>query len=263
MWDFTFFRYAVFISVFLSFLFALISFIIVTRRLSFLAIGTEHAAFGGIGIANFFGWNVFLTTSLFCMILTVLAGKTHKKSVDMGTNLLFSGAMALGMILLTLQKNQSFNLMGFLFGDLIGINQLDLLIGFLITFLIFLILLPALGKIMYISFDRDAAIVSGINVDFWDMIVYASLSLSIILGIKLVGVLLVVTMTILPAAFAMLWQKNVYTTLSIAFVYTLCSMIGGIVLSFYFNSAPGALIVAISVSIYLISKFFIKIKAGY
>ncbi|MGL4561505.1 MAG: metal ABC transporter permease [Brevinema sp.] len=260
MWEFSFFRYAIFISIVLSFLFTLISFIIVTRKLSFLAIGTEHAAFGGMGIANFMGWDPFTTTSIFCMIVTIIAGKTHKKSTDTGTSLFFSGAMALGMVLLAWNRTNSFNLMGFLFGDLIGVTQSDLLIGMIVTCVVYAIFIPSLGKILYISFDRDSAIVSGIPVNIWDAVVYASLSLSIILGIKLVGVLLVVAMTILPATFALLWQKNISTTFMISFFYTLFSMISGILFSIQFNIAPGALIVLTAVFVYLLSKTFILCK---
>ncbi|MGL4388352.1 MAG: metal ABC transporter permease [Brevinema sp.] len=263
MFEFVFFRNAILISIILSFLFALISFIIVTRRLSFLAIGTEHAAFGGIGIANLIGWDPFLVSSIFCVGLTIIAGKTHKKTADIGTNLFFSGAMALGMTLLSFNKNKSFNLMGFLFGDLIGITSQEIMIGLIITIIVYAFFLPFFGKILYISFDRELAIVAGVRAGILDTIIYASLSLSIILGIRLVGVLLVSAMTILPASFSLLWQKNIRTTLLISFFYTIFSMIAGIFLSIQLDIAPGALIVLIAVLIYLASKCFIlKQKRG-
>lgn len=258
LWQFAFFRYAIEISIILSLLFALISFIILVRRLSFLAIGTEHAAFGGVGLAQITGLPVFPTTTIFCALVTVIAGQTHKKQSDAGTSLFFSGSMALGMILLSLSHKNSFNLVSFLFGDLIGITIYDLWFSLGITCLILLILLPAMGKILYISFDRDSAIISGLKIKFWDTIVYIALSISIILGIRLVGVLLVAAMTVLPASFALLWQKKVLTSLIIAFIFSLISMIGGILLSAILDIAPGALIVVIAVIIYFIGKIIKK-----
>ncbi|MGL4394170.1 MAG: metal ABC transporter permease [Brevinema sp.] len=257
MFEFEFFRNAIMISLILSFLFTLISFIIVTRRLSFLAIGTEHAAFGGMGLANFLGWDPFLTTSVFCAALTIIAGKTHKKSADTGTSLFFSGAMALGMVLLAINTDNTFNMMGFLFGDLVGITSQDLLIGAIVTILVYAFFLPLSGKILYISFDRDSALVSGVRAGLLDTIIYGALSVSIILGIRLVGVLLVAAMTILPASFALLWQKNLTITLIISFFYTIFSMVMGILLSIQFDVAPGALIVLTAVIVYLFSKFII------
>ncbi len=252
LFQFSFFYYAIAISVILSFLFALISFILVTRKLTFLAIGTEHAAFGGAGLARIMNWDQLTTTLIFCTIVTVLAGRSHKKTSDLGISLFFSGAMAFGMILLSLEGNNSFNLVGFLFGDLIGITKKELIFSFITVLTIMIIMLPSLGKITYLSFDREAAIISGVNAELWDTIVYIVLSISIILGIKLVGVLLVAAMTVLPAAFALLWEQNISKTLGISCIFSLFAMILGIFCSFFLDLAPGALIVAIAVSVYFI-----------
>lgn len=260
----SFFYYALWISVVLSLLFALVSFILVTKRLTFLAIGTEHAAFGGVGLAKIFGWDQFLTTTIFCSVITVFAGRSHTKSSDMGISMLFSGAMAFGMILLSIDGGGGFNLMGFLFGDLIGITLEELLFSSVITGLILLIVLPALGKILFLIFDRDLAIVQGVHASFWDTVIYIVLSVSIVLGIKLVGILLVAAMTVLPATFSLLWHQNVWKTLMIAFVFSLCTMVGGIVLSFIWDVAPGPLIVALAVLCYFMTvlsqKMIKKVK---
>lgn len=257
LWQFSFFRYAMGISFILSILFALISFIIVVRRLSFLAVGTEHAAFGGVGLAKFLGWNVFPVTLGFSMLLTVLAGLGARKShltPETNTSLLFSAAMAFGTMLFSLSRGSGFNLTGFLFGDIIGITRTDLITAVILTFLVVVLIVPAFGKIVYLSFDRQGAIVAGANADLWDALVYAALSASIVLGIKLVGVLLVAAMTVLPGAFALLWKKNVIRTLIIAFFFTLFSMVAGVLLSFVWDMAPGSLIVAVAVVIYFTAR---------
>ncbi len=243
-----------YVAVLLSILFTLISFLIVTKRLSFLAIGTEHAAFGGMGIAHYFGLDQLSTTMIFCSFITVFAGHTHKKSSELGISLLFSASMALGLILLSLSPQNTFNLQAFLFGDLLAISKRELLFSSIFVAVILLIILPNLNKILFIIFDRDMAFVSGIKVDFWNTILYVVLSVSIILGIKLVGVLLVASMTVLPATFALLWQRNMWQSLVIAFVYTVLTMIGGILLSFYFDTVPGALIVSLATGIYFLMK---------
>ncbi len=259
LFQYSFFQYSIGISVVLSLLFALISFIIVTRKLTFLAIGTEHAAFGGVGLANYLHTDQLFTTIIFCAFITVLAGRSHQKSSDMGISMLFSGAMAFGMILLSIGGN-SFNLLSFLFGDLIGVTAKEFIFTMIITTIILLIVLPNISKILFIIFDRDTAEVSGVDVDFWDTIIYIILSISIILGIKLVGVLLVAAMTVLPSAFALLWQKNTIITLIISFVFSIFVMVGGIILSFSLDIAPGALIVSLAVILYFIGKLNQQLK---
>ena len=259
LFQYSFFNYAIGISIVLSLLFALVSFIIVTRKLTFLAIGTEHAAFGGVGLANFLQIDQFFTTMIFCAFVTVFAGRSHSKVSDMGISMLFSGAMAFGMILLSIDGG-SFNLLSFLFGDLIGVTAREFLFTTIATIVIFAIVLPNISKILFITFDRDTAEVSGVNVDFWDTIIYIILSVSIILGIKLVGVLLVAAMTVLPAAFALLWQKTTTITFIISFLFSMLVMVGGIILSFYLDIAPGALIVSLAVILYFVARLIQKLK---
>ncbi|MGL5956744.1 MAG: metal ABC transporter permease [Brevinema sp.] len=259
----TFFQYSFFmnalgVALILSVLFALISFLIVTKKLSFLAIGTEHAAFGGIGLAHLMGWNQLITTMIFCSLVTVFAGRSHKKSSELGISLLFSASMAFGLILLSFAENNAFNLKAFLFGDLMAISYQELEIAFIVVVLVLSLILPNLNKILFVIFDSDAAFVSGIQVDFWNTVLYIILSVSIILGIRLVGVLLVASMTVLPAAFALLWQKNMRYSLLIAFIFTALSMVGGILLSFYWDIVPGALIVALATLGYFMAKLFRK-----
>ncbi|MGL4676176.1 MAG: metal ABC transporter permease [Brevinema sp.] len=260
LFQYSFFTNAIGVSLILSLLFTLISFLIVTKKLSFLAIGTEHATFGGMGLAHFMSWDPLITTMIFCSLITVFAGRSHKKSSELGISLLFSASMALGLILLSFANKNAFNLKAFLFGDLMAISYQELQTALIVVILVIILIVPNLNKILFIIFDRDAAFVSGISVDFWNTVLYIILSVSIILGIRLVGVLLVAAMTVLPAAFALLWQKNMRYSLIIALVFTTISMLGGVFLSFYWDIVPGALIVTLATVGYFIAKLFCKNK---
>lgn len=259
--QFSFFTNALIIALLLSIIFSLLSFFIVTKKLSFLAVGTEHAAFGGVGLAHILGWNQLITTMIFCTLITIFAGHTHKKSSELGISLLFAIAMAFGLILLAFVPNNAFNLQAFLFGDLLAISKSEIISTFIFISIVLIILLPNLHKILFIIFDKDIAYVAGINVTFWNTILYAILSMSIVFGIKLVGVLLVTAMTLLPAMFALLWKKNILISLGIAFIFTLISMVSGITLSFYWDIVPGALIVMIGSSVYFFMKWITKTRS--
>lgn len=260
VFQFSFFYYSIGICVILSFLFTIVSFLIVMQRLSFLAIGTEHAAFGGIGLAHVLQKDPLLTTMLFCSCLTIFSVRFHKKIAETSISLFFSGAMAFGMILLSLKGGAPFNFMGFLFGDLINITLREFLIATIITLCVGFTILPSLPKIIFLIFDRDMAVVSGLNEIFWDVVIYATLSVTIILGIKLVGILLVSAMTVLPVSFGILWEKDVFGTLIISFFFTLTMMILGVLISCFFDLSPGSLIVILSVIIYFASRIFLAIS---
>lgn len=260
VFSYQFFRYALIVAFLSSLLFAVLSFIVVSRRLSFLAVGTEHAAFGAVGLARILNLPDFPVTFIVCILLTVLAGRRSRLSSDAHTGIIFSSSMAVGMILLALSSGSAgtFNLTAFLFGNILGISFPFLVFAFILTAFILVLLLPAFGKILYLSFDRDGAEVAGARADLWDMIVYASLSAGVVLGIKLVGVLLVAALTVLPASFALLWGRGVKSSLWAALLYTLFCFYLGIFLSVFLDIPPGALIVVLAAGIYFIAKFIVE-----
>lgn len=268
IFSYSFFRCALGAAFLLALLFSLLSFIVVSRRLSFLALGTEHAAFGAAGLAQILALPAFPVTFVFCIVLTVIAGRRSRaSSADAQSSLIFAAAMAGGMVLLALSgrmgRGGAFNLTSFLFGNLLGLDTAFLLFAAAVTALILAALLPALGKIFYLSFDRDAALVSGTPADFWDTLVYASLSAGIVLGMKLVGVLLVSALAVLPASFALLFGRGLKFSMAVSFIYTLFCLYGGLGLSLLFDLPPGAAVVLLAAFIYFCAKYLIFRRATW
>ena len=242
-------------SVLLSLLFGLLSFFIVMRKMAFLGAGIAHTAFGGVALGILLGIHPFFSSLVFCLLSAILIGKLVKYgniSYDIGIGILFSFAMALGALFIALKKEYTFDLSGYLFGNILGVTGFDLLLAS-VTLLLFVPFLTAFfQKILFMTFEEKVARVSGVKTDLLDTVLLVFLALIIVVSIKIVGIILVSALVVLPTSFGLLLSKDYRKVITGGIVYTLCIMIGGLLLSYYLDSPTGATMVVAGTSIYFL-----------
>lgn len=248
-----FFRNAFMMSLLLSLLFGLLSFFIIMRRMAFLGAGIAHTAFGGVALGILLGIHPFYTSVVFCVVSAILIGKLVKSgniSYDTGIGIFFSFAMALGALFIAIKKDYSFDLAGYLFGNILGVGQVDLLLvlGTVLIFILFLVFF--FQKILFMTFEERVASVSGVNIDYLDTVLLIFLALIIVVSIKIVGIILVSALVVLPASFGLLLSKDYRKVVVGSIFYTLIIMIGGLILSYYLDFPTGATMVVVGTCIY-------------
>ena len=250
-----FFQNAFFISLLLSLLFGILSFFVVMRKMAFLGAGIAHTAFGGVALGILLGINPFYTSLIFCLVISVLIGKLVKFgniSVDTSIAIFFSFSMAAGALFIAQKKAYTFDLSGYLFGNILGVDTSDLLITLSVSILFMLYVIFLFHKLLYLTFDEEAARISGINTELLDISLLLFLALIIVIGIKIVGMILVSALVVLPASFGMLISKNYRIVIAVSAAYSITIMVGGLFVSYVFNFPAGATIVVLGTLIYFI-----------
>ncbi len=248
-----FFRNAFFMSLVLGVLFGTLSFFVVMRRMSFMGAGVAHTAFGGVAVGVFFGIDPFLSSLVFCIVAALLIGKLvrHGKiSYDTSIGIFFSFSMALGAILIALRKEYTFDLMGYLFGNILGVSRTDTMLGIVALLLFIPFIYFYLHRILFMSFDEEVAIVSGVHTGLLDTVLLVFLATIIVVSIKIVGIILVSALVVLPASFGLLFTKDFRKVLVWGVAYTITNMIGGLYLSYFLDTPAGATIVAAGTLVY-------------
>ncbi len=254
--DMAFFRNAFFMSVLLSFLFGLLSFFIVMRKMAFLGAGIAHTAFGGVALGILLGIHPFYTSLVFCALSALLIGRlvrTGNLSYDTGIGIFFSFAMALGAVFIALKKAYTFDLSGYLFGNILGVSWTDLflVLGTVLVFIPFFVLF--FQKLLFMAFEEQVATVSGVNTHVLDSLLLIFLALIIVVSIKIVGIILVSALVVLPASFGLLMSNNYRTVIAGSVVYTLVIMLGGLMLSYFLDLPTGATMVVLGTCLYFIA----------
>jgi zinc transport system permease protein len=256
-----FFRNAFTMSLLLGILFGILSFFVVMRKMSFLGAGIAHTAFGGVALGVLIGMDPFLTSLAFCVAAAILIGKLvryGKLSFDMGIGIFFSFSMALGAIFLSLKKGYTFDLMSYLFGNILGVTTTDNVIA-LATLLAFVpFILIYIHRILFMTMDEEVAAVSGVRTDLIDTILLIFLAGIIVISIKIVGIILVSALVVLPASFGLLVSKDYRKVIMAGIIFTVTVMMGGLFLSYLLDLPAGATMVTGGTVLYFIALLLVK-----
>ena len=234
---------------------------IIWRRLSFFGDTLSHSALLGVTIAFFFELNiafsVFLISSAIALILLKLQ-KTTKLPGDALLGLLAHSSLAVGLVVIGFLTTIRFDIMGLLFGDILAVNEIDLLIIWIGGALILLILKLIWKPLFASTVNHELAEAEGMNPDKVNAIFTVLLAAIIAISIKIVGLLLITGMLIMPAAMARNVSGNPTQMVKLSIVGGLLSVLIGLFSSLQVNTPSGPSI--ITAALFLFCLTLIKIK---
>lgn len=256
------FRYQFFYNAFLSALLASIAcgFIgtyIVARRIVFISGGITHSSFGGIGISYYLGFNPVLGAAVFSILsalgIEYISKKTEVRE-DSAIGILWSLGMALGIIFIFLTPGYSPNLMTYLFGSILTVNSTDLLLMGMNTLIIVVFFLIFYRIILYISFDEEFARAHKVPVMFFNNILLIMVALTIVLSIRVVGIILVISFLTLPQTTANIFTKDFKKMIGFSVLFGCLGSFSGLIISYYANIPSGASIIFSFAVIFIVAK---------
>ena len=234
---------------------------IIWRRLSFFGDTLSHSALLGVTIAFFFELNiafsVFLISSAIALILLKLQ-KTTKLPGDALLGLLAHSSLAVGLVVIGFLTSIRFDIMGLLFGDILAVNEIDLLIIWIGGALILLILKFIWKPLFASTVNHELAEAEGMNPDKVNAIFTVLLAAIIAISIKIVGLLLITGMLIMPAAMARNVSNNPRQMVKLSIIGGLLSVIIGLFSSLEINSPSGPSIITAALVLFCLT--LIKIK---
>lgn len=237
---------------------------LVLRQQSLFADGLSHMAFGGIAIGLFTNlypiWTALIVSILAALGITRLRESTKMPS-DSAVAVLLSTGLAIGVILIGLAGGFTVDLYSFLFGSILLISIQDQETILLASAVILSILYFFYQKLIYVTFDEEQAKVSGINVSRLNYLFVILASISVIVSVRLVGVLLISSLIVIPNITAIMFGKGFKKTALISLSIAIMSVLLGVIISYIMNLAPGGTIVITSITAYLVAmttKYFKK-----
>lgn len=236
---------------------------IVTRRMVFLSGGITHASFGGIGIGYFFGLNPIISAAIFGVLSALGIEFVSKKTEireDSVIGILWSFGMALGIMFVFLTPGYAPNLMSYLFGSILTVSTLDIWMMFGLNLILIMIFILFFRIILFISYDQEYAKTHKIAVDLINYLLISLVALTIVLNIKVVGIILVISLLTIPQSIANLFTKNFKNIILISIVIGLIGAFLGLVISYKINIPSGASIIFSLVMIFIIAKLLQLLK---
>jgi zinc transport system permease protein len=225
---------------------------VVQRRQAFLGHGLAHAAFGGVALGLLLGipplWAALPFTVLLALAIAWLSQRS-RLAQDTAIGILFSLALALGIVLLALRSGYSADALTYLFGSLLAVDALDVWLAALLA-LLPLLTLPLWGRLAYATFDRDSALADRVPAardDYW---LAALVALTVVVAVKIVGALLVSAFLVIPAASARVVSRRFATMTWLSVVLAAASVLIGIPASYALDLPTGACIVLVQCAVF-------------
>ena len=230
---------------------SLLGVFVVLRRSAFFGDAVAHFAFAGVALGFLFAINPIVAAIFVSAFLALGMGylKNHAplQSLDTIIGIFFSGAAALGIFVIGLLKGYRADLFQFLFGDIIAISSQDVLTALIISILIIVVFVFAWKPLFKMTFNREVAQISGVKVHMYEYLFLALLAIVTAMSIKVVGIILVPALLVIPAAAAKNISRSLHQMIAYSLIVGVLSVTGGLIGSFYFNTASGATIVLASI----------------
>ncbi|RKY83650.1 metal ABC transporter permease [candidate division KSB1 bacterium] len=229
---------------------------IVLKGISFIGAGIAHASFGGVALGFLLGINPLFTAIVFCLFTGWGIGfLSHKNRIkeDTAVGIFFASTMALGILFIGLMKGYNVDLFGYLFGSILAVTEEDLIITISLGFIILTFDVVLFKELMFITFDREMAEVTGIPTTKIYFLLISLIALTVVLSIKVVGIILVSALLITPAATAYQLTEEFKRMMFFSILFGVSGTIAGLFLSYWLNTASGATIVVVITIIFFIS----------
>lgn len=243
-------------------MFGILGTMVVNNKMAFFSDALGHSALTGIAVGVMFGVNNTLISMLAFSILLTIAIINVKNaktaSVDTIIGVFSSSAVALGIVILS--YNGGFNKYSvYLIGDLLSISNNDIFMLIISFIAVLLIWLTCFNKFLLVSINHTFARSRGVNVKFYEYVFTILVAIIVTISIQWVGILVISSMMILPAASARNISNNIRQYHIYSISIAVISGILGLFLSYHFGCATGATIVLIS-SIFFVITYFISLR---
>ena len=247
--SFEFIQHALIAGILVSFAAGIIGSLIVVNRMVFLAGGMAHASYGGIGMAVYFGLPIFLGASIFAvgaaMLIASLTMHTRHR-MDTFIGLIWAVGMAIGVIFIDLTPGYNVDMMSYLFGSILAVSTEDIyFMAGLLAIIIFVITFWY-RDILAVSYDSEYAALRGVNVKFFYTLILILSALTVVVAIKVVGLILVIAMLTIPVYIAEKLSTSLLSMMIISGIIATLFTLSGLWFSYTYNLTSGASIILVS-----------------
>ena len=258
------FSYDFFLKAFISAVFASISCgiigsYIVSRRIVFISGGITHASFGGIGLAFFLGFNPILGAIIFA-VFSALGIQFFTKIADVREDssiaIWWSLGMALGIIFVFLTPGYTPDLMSYLFGNILTVSIPELWYMFFLNVIIITFFSLFFSKILFVAFDEEFAKAAGLPVTLFNYLTIVLIALTVVLNIRVVGIILILSLLTIPQASANLFTKDFKKLIMLSSLFAFIGAVSGLFISSFLDIPSGAAIIFTLVVMFGILRLF-------
>lgn len=230
---------------------------IVWRRMAYFGDTLAHSALLGVGLGFWLSISPMLTVMMVCVLiamLLVVLQANHELASDTLLGILAHSTLSLGIIVVAMQQGLRVDLFGYLFGDILAISWQEVIYIYCIATVVLIFIIKLWRELLLSTLNSDLAIVAGLSPQKLQFVLMLLLAMVIAIAMKIIGVLLITSLLIIPAACARRFSKSPEQMAIFASIIGMIAVISGLVASFHFDLPTGPAIVACAAGLFLMSR---------
>ncbi|MGC9356426.1 MAG: metal ABC transporter permease [Anaerolineae bacterium] len=222
---------------------------VVVNRIVFISGGIAHAAYGGIGLGYFLGFNPVLGALGFSLAAALGMGVVQRRTEERADTLIgvmWAIGMAVGVALIDLSRGYKADLMSYLFGSILAVPTRDLLIMVVLDLVIIVMVILFEKELLALSFDETFATIQNVPVDAIYLLLLSLIALTVVMVMRVVGLIMVIALLTMPAAISGQLVGNLRKMMMVASGLGVLFTTIGLWLSYFLNLTSGATIILVS-----------------
>jgi zinc transport system permease protein len=232
---------------------------LVLRKISSIGDGISHISFGAIALGLFLGiYPLYIAIPIVILASLVILKINEKARIygDAAIGIISSLGISVGIILTSLSNGFNVNLFSYLFGNILAISNGEVYISIALSVTVLVAIYFLYWDLLSTTFDEEYAKTTGIKIEFINILLTILTAITVVLSIKIVGVMLVSALLIIPASTALQLCKRFKTTLLVSSLSAIISVLMGVLVSLNMDLPAGAMIVITSIFILIFSLIY-------
>ena len=242
---------------------ALLGVSLVLKRYSMIGDGLSHVGFGAMAIAaamNAAPLTVAIPVVIIAAILLLRISGNAKIKGDAAIALISTTSLAVGVMVISLTTGMNTDVYNYMFGSILVMNKQDVVISIVLCIIVLILFILFYSRIFSITFDENFSKASGIQVGRFNALLSVLTAVTITLGMRMMGAMLISSLIIFPALIAMRLQKSFCGVIVAAAITAVVDFLLGLIISFLLSTPTGASIVLVNLCVLLVVTAIQKVR---
>jgi len=255
-WTLEFMRRGLIAAVMVSAVAAVIGCFVILKGMAFIGDALPHASFGGVAAAFVLGANLYLGGAIAAVLTALLIGFVSRRALlkyDTAIGILFVGAFAAGILIISRRTNYTPDLFSFVFGNVLGVSWSDVWTTAVVAAVILVLVVLFYKELLFVTYDPSMAAAAGLPVAAIQYGLLALIGVTTVIGLQTVGIVLVVALIVTPAATAQLLTRRLPAMMAVGAAVGVLSSLAGLYVAYYADVSASAAIVLTATAFFFLA----------
>ena len=242
---------------------ALLGISLVLKRYSMIGDGLSHVGFGALAIAAALGLaplTVAVPVVVISAFFLLRVSEGTKIKGDAAIGMISTGALAIGVLVLSLSKGMTTDIDNYLFGSILAMTESDVWLSVALATAVLLLFVLLYRKLFAVTFDETFARATGLRAGFYNMLLAILTAITIVLGMRMMGAMLISSLILFPALTAMRLCKSFHSVAICAAIISVVCFMFGLLSSYLYNTPTGASVVVANIIAFLLFTAIAKVR---